>query len=226
LRAPLRGIDGFSRLLLEDSAGALDERAQDRLRRIRAAAGRMGQLIDALLDLSRLSRTELRYEQIGVSTLATHICREYERTAPGRSITWHVQPGLSATGDPRLIRVLLENLLSNAFKFTSEIPNGEIDFGCKYDKREQVFYVKDNGVGFDMQHAGQLFVPFQRLHGKPNLKEQASDWRRFTGLWGGTAAGFGRKRIPARERPSISRSRRSRRLHAIRLDFISRGRSR
>lgn len=170
LRAPLRSIAGFSRLLLEEPPAGLDDKAKDRLHRILTAAGRMGQLIDALLDLSQLSRTEMRYEQVGLSALAEHIADELERSAPERHIRFNIQPNLTATGDPRLLRILLENLLSNAFKFTSRVSGASIGFGCEARKGETVFFVRDNGAGFDMQYAGELFTPFQRLHSKAEFE--------------------------------------------------------
>jgi PAS domain S-box-containing protein len=170
LRAPVRAIDGFSRLVLEESGSKLDEKAKERLQRIRAATLRMGQLIDALLDLSRLSRTELRQERVGLSTLAVHICNELERTAPGRKATFRIEPGLTAYGDPRLIRALIENLIGNAFKFTAGADHAVIEFGETDEGGQRAFYVRDNGVGFDMQYAGQLFAPFQRLHGREEFE--------------------------------------------------------
>ncbi len=166
LRAPLRSIDGFSRLVLEECSALLDEKAKDRLERIHAAAARMGQLIDALLDLSRLTRIEIRSERVGLSTLATHIARELKRTAPDRQVTFRIEPHLTAEGDHRLLRILLENLLGNAFKFSSKAPLAIIEFGGMSRDQEQVFYVRDNGAGFDMAYSNQLFVPFQRLHGR------------------------------------------------------------
>ncbi len=164
LRAPLRAIDGFSRLLMEESSGNLDEKARERLDRIRGAASRMGQLIDALLDLARISQTEFRQEQVGLSTLAGHIANELQRSAPERNVRFTIEPGLTAEGDPRLMRVLLENLLGNAFKFTSGKDNAAIEFGAFQNGGERIFFVRDNGAGFDMEYAGQLFVPFHRLH--------------------------------------------------------------
>lgn len=166
LRAPIRSIDGFTRLILEESGDKLDSASLERLNRVRAAAGRMGQLIDALLDLSRLGRTPMRIEHVGLSSLATHIARDIERTAPERPVTFVIEPGLTTTGDPRLLRVLLENLLGNAFKFTSNRADSTICFGSMISDNERVYYVRDNGVGFDMQYSGQLFTPFQRLHGR------------------------------------------------------------
>jgi len=170
LRAPLRSIDGFSRLLLEELSSTLDARSKERLERIHAAAGRMGQLIDALLDLSRLNRTEMRREFASLSTLATHIVHELQRSMPQRHVEFAIQPGLTAFGDQRLLRILLENLLGNAFKFTSGKAKAVIRFGSTERDGTRVFYVQDDGVGFDMQYAGQLFVPFQRLHAKTKFE--------------------------------------------------------
>jgi len=171
LRAPLRSIDGFSRLLLEEAGATLDATAKDRLHRVRAAASRMGQLIDALLELSRLGRTQMRYEDVGLSTLATHIAHELERNAPERKVSFHIQPGLTAKGDSRLIRILLDNLLGNALKFTSEKPETVIEFGATTEAGDEpIYFVRDNGAGFDMLYAGQLFTPFQRLHAKTEFE--------------------------------------------------------
>jgi PAS domain S-box-containing protein len=169
LRAPIRSIDGFTRLLLEQS-GALDEKARERLGRIAAASGRMGQLIDALLDLARLSRTEMREDRVGLSTLATHIANELMRSDPDRHVSFIIQPGLTTRGDARLLRVALENLLGNAFKFSGQNPEARIEFGADEENGQQVYSVRDNGTGFDMQYAGQLFAPFQRLHAKTEFE--------------------------------------------------------
>ena len=169
LRAPIRSIDGFGRLVLEQSS-ELDEKTRERLRRIVAASGRMGQLIDALLDLARLSRTEMRRENVGLSTLASHISNELRRSAPDRRATFVIEPGLMTTGDSRLLRVLLENLLGNAFKFSGENPEPRIEFGAHDEDGNTVYYVRDNGVGFDMQYADQLFAPFQRLHARSEFE--------------------------------------------------------
>jgi hypothetical protein len=166
LRAPLRSIDGFSRLLLEDYSDRLDEAGKERLGRIRAAAIRMGQLIDGLLDLSRLGRTEIRKERVSLTSLGEHISRELQRSSPGRDVHFTIEPGLFAVGDQRLLRALLENLLGNAFKFSSQTARSEIHLGRIADAGGDIFFVRDNGVGFDMQYAGQLFTPFQRLHGR------------------------------------------------------------
>jgi PAS domain S-box-containing protein len=162
LRTPLRGIDGFSAALLEDYANKLDDTGKDYLNRVRAAAQRMGQLIDDLLELSRVSRQELKREDVDVSAIARAVAEELKRSAAGRSVEVQVADGLHAAGDPRLIRVALENLFGNAFKFTSKVPAASISFG----REGEVFFVRDNGAGFDMQFADKLFGAFQRLHAK------------------------------------------------------------
>ncbi len=166
LRAPLRSIDGFSKLLLEESNAQLEETAKDRLRRIRTASGRMAELIDDLLDLSRLGRADMRLEPVGLSTLAEHIAHQLQRSQPERNVRFRIQPGLTVRGDWRLLRVMLENLLENAFKFSAGSDPADIEFGSTRSESEAVFFVRDNGVGFDMQYAGQLFAPFQRLHSR------------------------------------------------------------
>ena len=164
LRAPLRAIDAFSQVLLEDFGPALDGQGQDYLRRIRNNATRMGQLIDDLLKLSRLTRAEIRCEPIDLSVVAHSIASDLQRTAPARSVTFAIEPAVIASGDARLLRVLLENLLGNAWKYTSRHPTAHIDFGRSYAEGEVAYYVRDDGAGFDPAHADKLFRPFQRLH--------------------------------------------------------------
>jgi len=165
LRAPLRAMDGFSRLLSTEYAGALDERGQHFLARVRAGAQRMGTMIDDLLQLSRVSRAELHRDRVDLSELAAQIAVELQAAEPDRRVEFAIADGLTAIGDPDLVRIALENLLGNAWKFTSTRERARIEFTSREcgDRRE--FVVRDNGVGFDMQHAGQLFRPFQRLHG-------------------------------------------------------------
>jgi PAS domain S-box-containing protein len=164
LRAPLRAIDGFSNTLLTGYHDVLDERGQDYLRRVRAAAQKMGQLIDDILDLSRATRAEMREQPVDLSTLAGDILNELKADQPERSVEIDVQPGLVAEADPHLIRIALYNLLGNAWKFTSKRETARIEFGS-YDKDgETVFFVRDNGAGFDQAYAEKLFSPFQRLH--------------------------------------------------------------
>ena len=164
LRAPLRAIDAFSQALLEDCGSALDGQGQDYLRRIRNNAARMGQLIDDLLKLSRLTRAEIHCEPIDLSAVAQSIASDLQRTTPSRVATFDIEPGVMANGDPRLVRVLLENLLGNAWKYTSRHPTAHIEFGRAYTEGELAYYVRDDGAGFDPTYADKLFRPFQRLH--------------------------------------------------------------
>ena len=164
LRAPLRAINGFSQALVEDYSAALDGEGQDYLRRIRAASRRMGHLIDDLLMLSRVSRQELQGEEITLSAMAEEILAELAASTPARRAEVLVEPGLRARGDPQLLRVVMENLLGNAWKYTSKKDLARIEFGTLRHDGEAVYYVRDNGAGFDMRYADKLFVAFQRLH--------------------------------------------------------------
>ncbi len=164
LRAPLRAIDGFTQALVEDYADKLDQRAVDYCGRVRKAAGRMGRLIDDLLVLSRITRAEMRFEEVNLSALATDILALLHEREPERRVRTHVQEGLRARGDVGLLRILLENLLDNAWKYTNKTENADIEVGARWENNRQVFYVRDNGAGFDMALAGKLFAPFQRLH--------------------------------------------------------------
>ena len=164
LRAPLRAIDGFSRMLLDDHAQQLDAAGQDSLRRVRAATQRMGQLIDDLLMLSRISREAMQLRPVDLSALARDVAGELEQAAPGRQVTWDIAPEVTVTADARLLRVLLENLLGNAWKFTSKQPAARIAFGHGEHRGVPACFVRDNGAGFDMAYADKLFGAFQRLH--------------------------------------------------------------
>jgi PAS domain S-box-containing protein len=167
LRAPLRGIDGWSQALLEDYGGQLDEQGQTYLNRVRSETQRMGQLIDDMLELSRITREEMRTGRVSLSTIARTIAAQLQESEPKRHIEFDIQPGLIAHGDARLLDVALSNLLSNAFKFTGKIPNAHIEFGQTEMQGERVFFVRDNGAGFDMAFAKKLFGAFQRMH-KPS----------------------------------------------------------
>lgn len=167
LRAPLRAIDGFSQALLEDYAAGLDDQGRNYLQRVRAATQRMGELIDDLLQLSRVTRAEMRHATVDMSTLAASVIEELRRADPQRQVETVILPGLEARGDPHLLRIVLVNLLSNAWKFTSRQPDARIEFGLDDDNGERAFFVRDNGAGFDMQYADKLFGAFQRLH-SPN----------------------------------------------------------
>lgn len=164
LRAPLRAIDGFSQALLEDCADQIDEQGQMYLGRVRANTQRMGELIDALLLLSRLSRAEMVMEAVDLSALAKSVVAELRQEDEARQIQMSIEAGLVVEGDARLLRVVLENLLGNAWKFTSKRSEACIEFGAVDGEEHDVYYVRDNGVGFDMAYADKLFGAFQRLH--------------------------------------------------------------
>lgn len=165
LRAPLRTIDGFSMALLEDCGGQLDETCQAHLQRIRHAAQRMASLIDDLLHLSRVTRAQLNAQTFDLSALVTDVLSELRVTQPDRTVVCNIQPGLFATGDPQLLRVAIENLINNAWKFTSKRSGALIEFGATLKNGENAFFVKDNGAGFNPAYADRLFGAFQRLHG-------------------------------------------------------------
>ncbi|AOV18425.1 hypothetical protein BJI67_04585 [Acidihalobacter aeolianus] len=164
LRAPLRAIDGFSRILLDDYGERLDEKGQDRLKRIRAASQRMAQLIDDLLKLSRVTRTELQHETVDLTALAEEVVGELCRSEPEREVSCTLAPGMNAEGDSRLLRVLLENLLGNAWKYTGKSPAASVEMGMSEEHGVRTYFIRDNGAGFDMAYADKLFGAFQRLH--------------------------------------------------------------
>ena len=164
LRAPLRAIDGFSQALLEDYAASIDDQGKNYLQRVRAATQRMGELIDDLLQLSRVSRSEMRHAKVDMSALAESVVEELKRGDPDRQVETAIQTGLETRGDPQLLRIVLVNLLSNAWKFTSRQPAARIEFGLGDSNGEHTFFVRDNGAGFDMQYVDKLFGAFQRLH--------------------------------------------------------------
>lgn len=167
LRAPLRAIDGFSAVLLERAGDVVDERGRDALDRIRRATGRMSQLIEDLLELSRISRTPLERREVDLSAMASDIVAELKSAAPERNVRAELAPELTAQGDPRLLRIALENLLNNAWKYTGHSANARIEFGASTGgEGAREFFVRDNGAGFDMARAERLFAPFQRLHSK------------------------------------------------------------
>jgi signal transduction histidine kinase len=163
LRTPLRAIDGFSHLLVRQHGAALPPSAQELLQRVQENAQRMGHLIESLLALSRLGRRQLAPGRVDVSALAREVLGELAQAEPGRRVAATVEPGLSATADPDLMRVLLENLLGNAWKFTAQRSKARIEVAAD-PAAAGTFVVRDNGAGFDMDHAGSLFQPFQRLH--------------------------------------------------------------
>ncbi|QMV20271.1 hypothetical protein GOB94_06965 [Granulicella sp. 5B5] len=174
LRAPLRTIDGFSLALQEDFADKLNDEGLDYISRVRAGVQRMGTLIDALLQLSRVTRSEVQAEEVDLSGLATSVLQDLQAADPGRSVTCVVQPGIHVRGDARLLRIALENLMGNAWKFTSKVADPRIEFGTRRGDGEDigrtVYFIKDNGAGFDMQYVDRLFTAFQRLHGDRDFK--------------------------------------------------------
>jgi PAS domain S-box-containing protein len=164
LRAPLRAIDGFSQAISEDCADQLDALGRNYLVRIRGAAQRMGMLIDDLLKLSRVTRGELHVSEIDLSALARDVGDALRGAAPDRQVDVAIEPGLKASADSHLIRIVLENLIGNAWKFTSKCDRPRIEFGYLRQMAEPTYFVRDNGAGFDMAYANKLFGAFQRLH--------------------------------------------------------------
>jgi light-regulated signal transduction histidine kinase (bacteriophytochrome) len=164
LRAPLRSVDGFAKVLDEECASQMNEDGRDALRRIRGAAQRMGDLIDDLLKLSHLTRSEMNLEVVDLGALARSIACELQASEPGRKVTFEIPPTLEVRGDRSLLAVLLENLLGNAWKFTGRHAVARIELGVARDGIEPVYFVRDDGAGFDMDHAASLFAPFHRLH--------------------------------------------------------------
>jgi len=165
LRAPLRAIDGFSRILARTYRDAVDEQGRDYLDRISAASQRMGQLIDDLLNLSRITRAELRHASVDLSAIVHSIADDLRASEPNRDVTFRIEDGLIVRGDARLLRAALENLIGNAWKFTSKKPEARIDFGKTQHDGATAYFVRDNGAGFDMAYVDKLFGAFQRLHG-------------------------------------------------------------
>ncbi len=165
LRAPLRAVDGFSRAIEEDHGPSLPEDARANLARVRAATARMNQLIDDLLALAHLSRLPMERTAVDISSVAREILADLRVRNPGREVTAVVADGLTADADPRLVRVMLENLLGNAWKYSAKRETARIEIGRGAVAGEpEAFFVRDNGDGFDMAHAARLFTPFQRLH--------------------------------------------------------------
>jgi signal transduction histidine kinase len=164
LRAPLRVVEGFARILKEDYGGRLDRVGNDHLDRVMSAAARMNSMIDALLSLSQLSTRPLARQPVNLSQQADYVMDELRRSAPHRELVLNIEPGLSVQGDPTLLRMVLENLLGNAWKYSGKVPQTEISFSCVEQGGRRVFVVADNGAGFDMRFAERLFGVFQRLH--------------------------------------------------------------
>ena len=174
LRAPLRGMSGFSHALLVDYGPRLEGEAREFLEQIIMASRRMSELIDGLLELSRSTRAELRHDDVDLSVIAERIRDELSHAEPGRKVAWRIAPGLRAWGDARMLEAALHNLLGNAWKYSSKTAAAQIEFGATADWKADtpprepsaapIFFVRDNGAGFDMAYAAKLFQPFQRLH--------------------------------------------------------------
>ena len=164
LRAPLRSMQGFSQILIEDCNDSLNDECKDYLRRIQRSAEFMAQLIDDMLRLSRITRAEMALHEVNLSKMVREICTNLKNEAPQRKIMFKISPGLTAYGDEKLLSLALENLFENAVKFTGKVTVAHIEFGITQKEGRQVYFISDNGVGFDMTYANKLFKPFQRLH--------------------------------------------------------------
>ncbi len=164
LRAPLRRVEGFSQALRDECEGQLSEQGQDHLRRIGKAVGYMGELIDGMLELSRLNHGELLREIVSLSAMADAVSAKLREAEPAREVSICIQSNIVMTGDRRLLGIILDNLLGNAWKFTAKTAQARIEFGVTERDGETVYFVADNGAGFDMAYAGKLFKAFQRLH--------------------------------------------------------------
>jgi light-regulated signal transduction histidine kinase (bacteriophytochrome) len=158
-------VDGFAKILARDYTGKqLDARADDLMLRMSTSTIRMGQLIDDLLNLSRIARGEIEPSSVDLSEIAAEVARELASQNPGRQVEVAIAPDARVLGDARLLRLAIENLFGNAWKFTRDQEHPRLEFGQSPSPDEAGFFVRDNGVGFDMAHSAQLFVPFQRLH--------------------------------------------------------------
>jgi len=163
LRAPLRSVNGFTRAALEDCASVLGDRGSAHLTRVLAASHRMGDLIDALLNLSRVIRVDMQRENVDIGAMAREIAAELQQETP-RNVEFIVAPDLKADGDPRLLRILLDNLIGNAWKYSGRRQEARIEIGALPAGGRPTYFVRDNGAGFDMAYSSKLFGPFQRLH--------------------------------------------------------------
>ncbi len=170
LRAPLRSINGFSQAVMETSKGQLDEESQEYLQRVCNASERMSELIDALLSLSRTSQQAMSRSSTNLSAIAHECMRELAEAHPERKVEYRIEENLLAYADPHLMRIVLQNLLSNAWKFTAKRKDAKIEFDAQQKNSVIVYYVRDNGAGFDMEYQDRLFVAFQRLHDPSDFK--------------------------------------------------------
>jgi PAS domain S-box-containing protein len=194
LRAPLRSIDGFSQALMEDSADKLDAVALAHLTRVRKATQRMGELIDDLLALSRVTRVPMIREPVDLTALARAIAEGLTKEQPERKVGFVIAEGLTAQADSRLVKILLENLIGNAWKFTSKVPAATIELGATTREGGRFFFVRDDGAGFDMAYAKKLFGAFQRMHSASEFEGNGiglATVQRVTARHGGKVAGEG-----------------------------------
>jgi light-regulated signal transduction histidine kinase (bacteriophytochrome) len=164
LRAPLRHLNGYTSLLLEEYRDRLDANGKTFLERIGAAVRKMDDLVGDMLQLAQVSRQGLTRGSVDLGAMSLEILEELQQTQPGRVVICRIAPGVEATGDPHLLRLAMENLLANAWKYTGKTDGAVIEFGVTEQEGEKVYFVRDNGVGFDMAYVGNLFGPFQRLH--------------------------------------------------------------
>lgn len=187
-RAPVRAIKGFSEAVLEDYAGELNPKGQDYLRRVSAAASRLSTLIDDLLQLSQITRAEMHRGPVDLSGLAQSITRDLAKAEPSRQVTTVIAEGLNTIGDERLLRMALDCLLGNAWKFSSQVEKPAVEFGSTAANGEETYFVRDNGAGFDASYATRLFSPFQRLHSEEDFAGRGVGLaivRRIVGRHGG-----------------------------------------
>ena len=164
LRSPLRAIDGFSQALLDEYHDVLDIEGQRYLERVRHAAQRMGSLIDDMLNLSRVTRSKIKHEIVDLTALGWQVIEDLQKHEPRRKVEINIMPKISVKGDQSLLHIVLENLLGNAWKYTGDKKSASIEFGKEVLDKETVIFIQDNGIGFDMDYANKLFIPFQRLH--------------------------------------------------------------
>jgi light-regulated signal transduction histidine kinase (bacteriophytochrome) len=164
LRAPLRSMSGFSQILQETTPPGLDDKSRHYLQRIHDASLRMSSLIDDLLNLSRIGRSELKARPISLSQIAAEAAAAVRERYPSREVQLEITPEMQVSADPRLLRIALENLVGNAWKYTARSSAARVSIGTQPGDSGPVYFVRDNGVGFDMKYADKLFVPFQRLH--------------------------------------------------------------
>jgi light-regulated signal transduction histidine kinase (bacteriophytochrome) len=171
LRSPLQNIDSFSQILVEDYANRLDSDGRDYVQRLRGSCRHMEEIIDALLALSNMMRSELQVETFDLTALANAVATDLNQKNPDRLVDWVIAEGLTAEGDSQLLRVVLENLFGNAWKFTANRPRARIEFGAlPQSNGARTYFVRDDGAGFDMARAGSLFTPFKRLHDQSEFR--------------------------------------------------------